>query len=106
MVKQLAFLLSIIVLLLATIPCCLADNCLDEEASTEQSNQQDTGSDTDDCDVCSPFFRCHSCNGFAYSIQAPKLVKYFFPVIKTYPVYSQHFISMFAPKIWQPPQIA
>jgi len=105
-VNKLAFLLSVVVLFLATIPCCLADNCSDKEALTEQSSQQNTGSDSEDCDACSPFFQCHSCNGFAFTNQVPKLVKHFFLVIKRYAVFSQHIHSVFVSTIWQPPKMA
>jgi len=106
LVNKLAFLLSVIILLLATIPCCLADNCYEVETPTEQSNKQkDTGKEKD-CNLCSPFFRCHDCNGFAFANAMPKIILLFFPERMIYPVYCQNFVLKFAPSIWQPPKIA
>ncbi|MDB5263265.1 MAG: hypothetical protein JWQ14_2548 [Adhaeribacter sp.] len=96
-----AFLLSAIVLPLATIPCCLADSCLDKKAITKQ---KEPNSDTER-GICSPFFQCHNCNGFAFSNPAPKVVSFFSPETKVYQVYRQHSLSRFATVIWQPPKI-
>jgi hypothetical protein len=103
-----AFILSVFVLFLATIPCCLADDCTDEAVSTEQtagSNDKQSGADTD-CDLCSPFYSCHTCPGFAFTNTSPKMPLVLLVGIKSYISYSQNSLFSFTASIWQPPKIA
>jgi len=109
-VKNLAFLLSVLVLLLATIPCCLADNCVKEKAPTEKNSEKNNepsgAGDDPDCGICSPFYSCHTCPGFAFLNTTPKLTLVLLVDIKPYTIYYPTLVSTFASSIWQPPKIA
>jgi len=105
LVKKVAFILSVFTLLLVIFPCCLADNCFGEDDITERTNHKETGT-APNCELCSPFFSCHNCPGFTYTLSSPKLILIFFPNTERYLAYFQDFVSTFAPSIWQPPKIA
>lgn len=102
--KVLAIILSIYVVLLATMPCCVFDNCPDDKNMAEQSSQHDQG-DEDGCGTCSPFFNCSSCN--SPCITANILFDYS-PVFlnETTGVELRSATPIrFPGKIWQPPKI-
>jgi hypothetical protein len=107
-VKYLAFILSVFVLLLATIPCCLADDCTDEEVPAEQTADSDKEQSRADanCGLCSPFYSCHTCPGFAFTNTTPKIPLVLLADIKSYITCNQNSLFTFAASIWQPPKIA
>ncbi|RDC64281.1 hypothetical protein [Adhaeribacter pallidiroseus] len=101
-----AFLLSVLVLLLATIPCCLADNCLNEKPASDKTKKDKDAGPEAEGGLCSPFFQCQSCHTLAFTPPMSRVVMLFFPEASCYPVYSPTFFYQFLSTIWQPPKIA
>ncbi|PSR52748.1 hypothetical protein AHMF7605_04035 [Adhaeribacter arboris] len=99
-----AFLLAVLVLVLAIIPCCLADNCPNEKPVTEQAKKKNSDSDKED-GLCSPFVSCPGCPGFTFLPVTYKLVILTYPQIQANTWYQQNFASVYSSSIWQPPKI-
>ena len=96
-----AIILSVIVLVLAVVPCCSYDNCGDELETERAQGSDDEGSEM----PCSPFVSCTSCSGICIT---PQIKLSFVPVAtleNSFISYNQFFISFYSPKIWQPPKL-
>lgn len=91
-------------MLLATIPCCVDDNCNDE-IKTEQTNNHSQDHTDADCDTCSPFFTCGTCLGFDFTNLEYISKVAVFTNDKFVTAYKSQFVSEFFAKIWQPPQM-
>lgn len=104
--KALCFILSIYVIILASIPCCANDGCNDN-IRTEQSTARHEEPKKDcDCKGCSPFIVCSCSSGFVFSYR-----NYIFLFSGAYltiptPHYKQSFIESYFAEIWQPPKIS
>ncbi|WP_369410135.1 DUF6660 family protein [Hufsiella arboris] len=97
--KILCCLLTFYVLLLAVKPCCINDSCGDNSAKKELQKGND-------CNVCSPFFSCGTCNGFVINPSQEKGASLSASVPrKSYPVYLTPFFQKVTLKIWQPPKL-
>lgn len=105
--KVTAFILNLLVLALAMIPCSDAGNkCFNRENSvTEKTHSH--GNDQDD--LCSPFCICQCCGVTtqmepfaAPDILSPSIYIHTEPAT----IYTITFISGFYQNIWQPPKIA
>ena len=101
--KYLSLILSISVLLLSVMPCCLEDKCLSVYAETAETGD-DMGNCSDDS-CCSPFLHCNTCSGF------PEARSYNFISIKSNLVsdYKSDYIESnnlpdYKSSIWQPPK--
>ena len=99
MKKRFTFILLLITLTGTFFPCCLIDECNDEEFATAQkeNKQQPAGN-------CSPFFACATCPGFAEMSK---------PVVIIQPVTDNQIhhgtivffnLTSFAASFWQPPR--
>jgi hypothetical protein len=104
-VKFISFILSLYLLALAIVPCCLYDNCPEDKAKTEQTTNHNSGDD-DGCGTCSPFFNCEGCLSVS-NVSEPII---FTPNIilagdNTYTSLVQSFLSYDFHSIWQPPQL-
>jgi hypothetical protein len=99
---MLALLLSLIVVMLTTVPCCAAEEFRVEKSGPGSADSLDK--DTGCCQSCSPFFACCTGTGFTVSTDAlPSFILFFNDVVHDSPyllirpfILSQH--------IWQPPQ--
>ena len=99
--KVIAFILSAYLLFLFAIPCCLFDNCSEENASQASDHEKKDG----DCSNCSPFFTCTGCSGFTITN----------PEINSGPIsflannqYSDYIVSSMPDvnyDFWQPPKL-
>ena len=99
MKRWLTFILLLVILAGTAFPCCLIDECNDEElAAAQQENKKQTEGN------CSPFFACASCQGFA---EMSKPVQIIHPVIEN-KVHHETFIifnlTTYASSFWQPPR--
>ena len=99
MKKWLTFLLLLITLTGTFYPCCLVDECNEEEIATAQKeNKKQTEGN------CSPFFACATCPGFA---QMSKPVQIIQPVIENQ-VHHERLVvfnpTTYASSFWQPPR--
>ena len=105
--RVLAAILSIYVLLLTAVPCCLYDNCEKEKTALagKQPKHDDEQGNKDGCGTCSPFF-CHSCSGciIATFNYEPTLVKE--PANRVYNTVIAVFTPQYTPFLWQPPDIS
>jgi hypothetical protein len=97
-----AFILSLLVAFGSIIPCCLWDNCGDEQVAMEFS---DTNNDDDEAN-CSPFAACSSCNGFIPIVRTLKLV----PLTSVKSSYNDQLVTGYSAghisSFWQPPRFA
>lgn len=107
--KYLSLVLSISVLLLSVVPCCLEDKCLSAYSQIVEIGV-DTKNNCDDCsnngyNCCSPFLHCNTCSGFPEA-------RYYNPInimiglvsdCKSEYVFSGNLPDIIS-SIWQPPQ--
>jgi hypothetical protein len=99
MKKWLTFLLLLVTLLGTFFPCCLVDECNDEElaASPKENKKQSEGN-------CSPFFACATCPGFAEMINPVPIIQ----PVKENQVHHETLavfnLTTFASSFWQPPR--
>jgi hypothetical protein len=100
MKKWLTFLLLLITLSGTFYPCCLADNCSDDDIASSQkkNNEQADGN-------CSPFFACASCTGFTIMSKPVEIIQ---PVIEIQ-VPTESFkvfnLTSYEASFWQPPRV-
>jgi hypothetical protein len=100
-VKALFALLLLLIVIAATVtPCCVYEDCGDEEITLINTNN----SEEDREGACSPFFSCASCCGFVWTTKPVQLAS----LQPAKPVY---FEAMAVPKLqavyssfWQPPR--
>lgn len=99
--KTLCFILSLYVFFLTVAPCCSDDDCNDAIAESQSQTPKEEG----DCNACSPFLDCGTCNGFVFTNLRIDIDE--FPAIENQfvPVYKSQFPDDFFYKIWQPPKI-
>src|SRR5690606_12711666 len=99
--KFLSVILSVMIMTLATTPCCPSayqtDNCKEKSSKKHK-----------DCsDNCSPFHSCSNCSGFICSYPPTIVViEKILTDIVTPTNYSAILIPRFPDSIWQPPKIA
>lgn len=101
MKKWLTFLLLLITLAGTLFPCCLTDECNDEEiAKAQKQNKQATEG------TCSPFFACATCPGFAHISKPVQIEQPSTP----YQVHHESNIvfdlSTYSTSFWQPPRLS
>ncbi|WP_218330750.1 DUF6660 family protein [Hydrotalea lipotrueae] len=103
--KIIAFILSIIVLVLSCMPCTDGANAMGnaKQVVVKQSHQQDNHSKTDSC---SPFCSCSCCSGTPIPQTLGKLVLFKPESTKKYNPFYSSFIEGVSLSIWQPPQLA
>ena len=90
---------------LIVVPCCIYDNCPDDNAKTTQTENHNTG-DEDGCGTCSPFFSCEGCvSNSKVSDPITFTPDIIIPGRITYTNLVQSFLSYDFHSIWQPPQI-
>ncbi|MCC9166359.1 DUF6660 family protein [Pontibacter harenae] len=99
--KVLTVILAILVVALSVSPCCLTENCSDDEVKTEGTDNH-----AKDVDVCSPFYSCSACIGFTVSSHSFEPVTVAL-LLDNYNLadYQQRFFSQFHHAIWQPPKV-
>ena len=101
MKKWLAFILLLITFASTFYPCCVYDNCDEEEiaaSSQQKENPEPEGN-------CSPFFACQSCPGFTINtnIVSVKQVEFATQVHNEKHVASN--LSSYTSSFWQPPRV-
>lgn len=109
--KLLSYIMAMIVLAMATMPCFVEDNCICASPSRlccEGSCCRGCDDDCSDNDIpygcCSPFVSCNTCTG----VTAPRLfgipteVSFIIPVV-TLSNYSEKAVKGFAFSVWKPP---
>lgn len=105
-VKTIGYILALYVLVLTFIPCCLFDNCEEDEVKTEQYQPNDQQNNNEEGKgVCSPFASCSSCNGFVVKYAEIKIHSAVC-CVKHYPVFNHSHSSYYFASIWQPPRPA
>jgi hypothetical protein len=99
MIKWLTFLLLVITLSGMFFPCCLVDECNDEEIATAQSKNKPKQEGN-----CSPFFACATCPGFAEMVKPVQIKQ----PVKDNQVHHETLVvfnlTTFASSFWQPPR--
>ena len=95
---------AVILLLLVSVatftPCCLFDDCANEQPLTRKDTKEKSEG------ACSPFFSCSTCSGFTWTpttIQLPE------PPAKKITHYERVFtdhIQVVYTSFWQPPRAA
>lgn len=117
--KILSSLLAILVFALATLPCCLEDDCIC--ASTPElygGCKCGCAADGDDCECehdadddaalplgcCSPFVNCNTCTGVtaAHSFSIPGMVSFRITEIPS-SFGNRKIVRGFAGSVWRPP---
>jgi hypothetical protein len=101
MKKWFTFILLLVTLTGTLFPCCLIDDCNDEEIVTgkKENNQEPEG-------TCSPFFSCATCPGFAEISKSVKLVQPEPRIHYHYPKNVSFILSTYSASLLQPPQNA
>ena len=104
--KNLYFIIALYVLLLSVRPCCVEDNCTDEDHSTK--TEQTTGHNRGDeyNSNCSPFLSCGNCIGFNYTTVSYPLLKPATFESSQLQSYETTFPTGFYFLIWQPPKVS
>ena len=111
LLKHLCLILSFFVMVMATLPCCLFDNCPGDKEKIEHTDnnpEEHTQGDEDGCGTCSPFFSCSSCS---IGIDQPKRFEVNwedFLIIESqdkFTLYKTNFHSSFFHSFWQPPKL-
>lgn len=96
----------VLILLITTtvgtfVPCCLVDNCNQEEAANTQTENRPKQEG-----ACSPFFACVTCSGFTHMskpVQISELVKEKQVHYETLIVFNP---STYTSSFWQPPRLS
>jgi len=101
-VKLFTFIFSFYILLLATIPCCVVDNCNNKIEHGKAGKQQDN----DGCKNCSPFTFCSNYVGFTLSANTFQVNAPFQLTQQVYSNYFQSYLPQFISSFWQPPRLA
>lgn len=101
--KLAGYILSIYMLLLATFPCCLVDDCPEDKLRTEKSADHQNGDK--DCGNCSPFFSCEGCASVSATIEPFYFSIVSLPVKQVYTGFLSPFVSDVHYDFWQPPKI-
>ena len=106
-VKPLAFILSLIVIVLSVAPCCALTEHIKEAEEKIVPENQNPDQDEDCCQDCSPFYRCGTCGGF----MATSLISFNTPASTLIPTsfnnaYFQSFADGIDQNIWQPPKLS
>lgn len=109
--KSFTLILSLFVMVMATLPCCLFDNCPGDKEQKELANgehEEHTSGDEDGCGTCSPFFACSSCS---VAIDQHKPFEHKWSVFVEIPSndrfsqWENKFNSSFFHSFWQPPKL-
>lgn len=93
--KIAAVLLSLMVILLNSVPCCW-ETCDDASGHVEETSGA--------ADACSPFLSCGSCAGFVLQQEFTDIPSFTLPTIALDEQAEVRFQSDYAIKIWQPPK--
>ena len=98
--------MALYVLLISVRPCCIEENCTDEDLSTktEQTSDHDQGNDCNG--NCSPFLSCGSCAGFNYPTVSYPLTNPATFESSQLQFYQFSFSIGFYFSIWQPPKVS
>ncbi|HTM98241.1 MAG TPA: DUF6660 family protein [Pedobacter sp.] len=102
--KKLAYLLSLVVMILSIAPCCALEDH-SKQTKTAVGLKKQTSPTEDCCQDCSPFYTCGGCSGFmtspliGFSIQLQAVIPAHFNN-----AYLQSFADGIRPNIWQPPK--
>lgn len=101
--------LSIVFLILSSMPCADMEAGSITQLSIEFRTNHDSNSHDNHIDLCSPFCTCNCCNAQVLTYFMVTTIN--FPIvteiIKTQlPLYKSISYSNFYGSIWQPPQIA
>ncbi len=110
--RVIAIILSVFVLKLSIVPCCL-DNAgktvsttveVKSDCCSEPPSAHDEGSDQGGNKSCSPFFGC--CSGAGFVSAKPMIVVEEAPYVALEPtfLYQNHYSFMWLDNIFQPPQ--
>lgn len=103
--KIIYLLLSVYVVVLTSVPCCVEDNCKDE-VKTEQTDPDHHHEDTDKCKDCSPFFTCSACSSFAFNHHIVSIQPVLNFIEKKHKTYLTSWPNSFYTEFWQPPKIS
>jgi hypothetical protein len=101
--KLIGYILAVYLLLLAVVPCCAFDECPDDKATTEQTEDHKTGDK--DCGTCSPFFNCEGCASVTVHFNTVSFT-FITPEVKR--VYTEYIPSLMPDAhydFWQPPRL-
>lgn len=100
-VKVLTVILALLVVVLSVAPCCVNDNCTNEEVTAGQRD-----SHKKDVELCSPFYSCSSCIGFTWThhhVEEPATL--LSQGIIHFAEYKQSSFIPYHHAIWQPPKV-
>lgn len=104
--KAFSLILSIYILLLVSLPCCIEENC-DKIGQTEQSGtSHDDQHNNAACNNCSPFFACGSCQGFVFDFSGFFMEPLPITEEKHKIPFIQNLTNDYIIDIWQPPKIS
>lgn len=104
MVRHLSLILTLVVWMLSTLPCCLVDHCICQESTCACSGTDD-GGQTLPCDCCSPFIHCNTCTGCTVPACLHVDLRAETPDEGKVPLsHEDEYCSRYASSIWQPPK--
>ncbi len=109
--KYLSLMLSISVLLLSVMPCCIEDKCMSIRSETVETETTVCANSCNDCpdnsyNCCSPFLHCNTCSGFpeARHYKPLRIVTNLIADYESVYIVRDN-LPDFISSIWQPPQI-
>ncbi len=114
--KFFCYCLALIVTGLSINPCCepsiaieQAKVCHSEKVTKDRccSDNQDENSESEDnnCNFCSPFFTCGTCSGFTNISQTISLQLFKVSLKQVHQDYEEKTLTDYFNKMWQPPKI-
>ncbi|WP_379091392.1 hypothetical protein [Pedobacter sp. UC225_65] len=107
--KSIALLLSIIVLVLTTVPCCALEERDTHAHQKEQKQEQHQCSEQQKdecCKDCSPFYVCGTCIGFTPTAQPLFVFTVSVKPVQHHTFYLPIELSPIYTLIWQPPKLS
>ncbi|WP_207511939.1 hypothetical protein [Longitalea luteola] len=101
MKKLLTFLLLIVTIAGAIIPCCMADECDNKTSASHQPHP----TDNEEKGNCSPFFACGTCAHAVEIISRVSITLPEYAVRTTYYHFYVEKLSSYHPSLFQPPRV-
>lgn len=103
-IRHLALVFTLMVWMLSTLPCFVADECICRGCTCACADGDDCGQ-TRPCDCCSPFIHCNTCAGCTVPACLQADIRVEINDRDDIPLYHEdEYLSRYTSSIWQPPR--
>ena len=100
--KIFAFLFSLYIFALASVPCCAIAQCQDDATSSQKASNS---RQHDGCQNCSPFNQCGNCVGFTLTGASTPVGRLPHAVEVIFSNSGQYLLTQYVSSFWQPPKL-